>query len=190
MRVLTLCVMQLLAVGAFGQTPAIPGYGPGYGPYVPLITTPQITLQTVSPNPVGARNATYGLVAGARNSTFETIPSGNTSSVFTEPVWYQGGGAPLISEPEVSLHVRDVHRGLYLERREFVERREAGERRREEAKAWTYLASTKETASPVEASAAAKTGRKAARTITNLDVDQENQKTGTVHYDGKTEKLQ
>lgn len=189
MRVFTLCATLLFAGAAFGQTPAIPGYMPGSGPYVPLITTPQITLQTFSPNPVGARNATYGLVAGARNSTFETIPNGNTSSVFTEPVWYQGGGAPLISEPEVSLHVRDVRHGLYGEHREFMERREAAEERHE-ARAWTYIASVEETASPVEASGEAKTVRKATRTITNQDIDLENQKMGTVKYDGKTEKLQ
>jgi hypothetical protein len=192
MRVLTLCAVVLFAGAAVGQTPAIPGYVPGYGPYVPLITTPQISLQTVSPNPVGARNATYGLVAGARNSTFETIPNGNTNSVFTEAVWYQGGGAPLISEPEVSLEVRGIRGGEYLEHHgRVMERGAVGEARAAAAShAWTYFASMEETASPVEASAAAKTGRRATRTITNQDIDLENQKTGTVHYDGQTRKLQ
>jgi hypothetical protein len=58
------------------------------------------------------------------------------------------------------------------------------------ARAWTYFASLEEIASPVEASASARTARKATRTVTNQDVDQENQKTGTVKYNGKTEKLQ
>jgi len=56
--------------------------------------------------------------------------------------------------------------------------------------AWTYFSSLEETSSPVDASASAKTGRKATRTITNQDIDQENQKTGTVKYDGKNEKIQ
>jgi hypothetical protein len=186
MRVFALCAMLLLACVAFAQTPV---YGPVYGPYVPLVTTPQISLQTVSPNAVGARNATYGLVAGARNATSDVVNNGNTSSSFTEPVWYQGGGAPLISEPEVSLHVRDVRGGHMMhmpmmmmgEHEHMAEHATAG--------AWTYLAG-EELPSAVEAAGAAKNARKATRTITNQDVDAENQKTGTVKYDGKTEKIQ
>lgn len=92
----------------------------------------------------------------------------------------------MISEPEVALHVRGVHGG-YMEHREMRrgEEHEAGT-----SHAWTYFASLEEVSSPVEAASSAKTGRKATRTITNQDIDQENQKTGTVKYDGKTEKLQ
>jgi hypothetical protein len=36
----------------------------------------------------------------------------------------------------------------------------------------------------------AKSARHAARTITNQDVEQVNQKNGSVKYDGKTEKIQ
>jgi len=186
MRVFALCAMLLLACVAFAQTPV---YGPVYGPYVPLVTTPQVSLETVSPNPVGARNATYGLIAGVRNATSEIVNGDNTSSSFTEPVWYQGGGAQLISEPEVSLHVRGVHGGHMMmphipmmgEHGHMEEHASAG--------AWTYLAG-EEMASPVEAAGAAKTARKATRTITNQDIDAENQKTGTVKYNGKTEKIQ
>lgn len=185
MRVFALCAMLLFACVAFAQTPV---YGPVYGPYVPLITTPQISFETVSPNPVGARNATYGLVAGARNATSEVVNSGNTSSSFTEPVWYQGGGAPLISEPEVSLHVRDV-RGGHMMMQHMEMMREHGHAAEHAAGAWTYLAG-EELPSAVEAAATAKTARKATRTITNQDIDAENQKTGTVKYDGKTEKIQ
>jgi len=186
MRVITLCATLLFAGVAFGQRPA-QVYGPAYGPHVPLITTPQVSLETVSPNAVGARNATYGLAAGARNCTLSMI-NGNTSSSFTEPVWYQGGGAPLVSEPEISLHVRPV-RGGYAEHREREMEGGAG-RTAGTARAWTYFASLEEVSSPVEAAASAKTVRKATRTITNSDVDAENQKTGTVKYNGKTEKLQ
>ncbi len=111
---------------------------------------------------------------------------GNTSSVYTEAVWYSGGGAPLISSPAVSLEVRplhhpEMHGGMRMEREH--ERTEAGPRN------WTYFAASNETSSPVEASMAAKGGRKATRTITNDDIDKENQKTGMVKYDGKTEEI-
>jgi hypothetical protein len=43
--------------------------------------------------------------------------------------------------------------------------------RGEEHQAWTYYAGTAATASPVTASANAKSGRKAARTYTNADVE-------------------
>jgi len=55
-------------------------------------------------------------------------------------------------------------------------------------KAWTYFGA-EEVTPAAEASASAKTGKRATRTITNQDIDQENQKTGTVKYDGKTETI-
>ena len=62
-------VVFLMTVAAFGQQPfPHPTNGAcfyGCGPYIPLITTPEVSLQTVSPNPVGASNATAGLIAGA-----------------------------------------------------------------------------------------------------------------------------
>src|SRR5450631_3498843 len=103
---LVLMAVVLMAVAAFGQQPPTPhptynGCLYGCGPYVPLVSTPMVSLQTVSPNPVGATNATTGLIAGATNSTLSQI-QGSTSSVYTLPVWYQGGGAPLLT-PEVDL---------------------------------------------------------------------------------------
>ena len=179
----TICASVLLSALAFGQMPNRQGGAYGYGPYVPLITAPQISLQTVSPSPVGATNATSGLLAGARNSTLSMI-DGNTSSEYTQPVWYSGGGAPIISTPEVSLNPRPLH-GAHVRMEEPG--RERAEARSE---AWTYFASNEETSSPVEAAGAAKTGKRATRTITNQDVDNENQKNGTVKYDSKTEKIQ
>lgn len=183
MRVLILLCVTAMCTAAFGQAPAGPRYQYGYGPFVPLVTTPQVSLQTVSPNPVGASNATYGLVAGARNSTL-SIVNGNTSSVYTEPVWYAGGGAPLISEPEVSIHPRPVHGGhMMMHPEDHAQHAETARGQ------WQYISSF-EASSPVEAAASAKSGHKAGRTITNDDINQENQKTGTVKYDGKTEKIQ
>ena len=158
MRLFTVvCAMLLFSGLAFGQRPVVrayPDYG-YYGPYVPMVTTPQISLEQVSP----------------------------------KPVWYSGGGAPYVSSPEVSLSVRDVRgRGMALpgEMREREEPARAGAGRR----AWTYFASAEETSSAAQAAQEAKTGKPATRTITNTDIDQENQKTGTVKYDGKTEKLE
>jgi len=179
----TICASLILSAVAFGQMPERQGGAYGYGPYVPLITTPEISLQAVSSSPVGARNATSGLLAGARNSTLSMI-NGNTSSEYTQPVWYSGGGSPVIATPEVSLNPRPLRGGRIRMEEPRRERAEAAPR------AWTYFASTEETSSPVEAAGAAKTGKRATRTITNQDVENENQKNGTVKYDSKTEKIQ
>src|SRR6202050_5986571 len=99
---LILVAVVLMAAAAFGQS-SFPYSGAcfyGCGPYVPRLTTPEISLQQYSPNPVGARNATTGLIAGATNSTLSQI-QGSTSSVSTVAVWYQGG-APIIT-PQVDL---------------------------------------------------------------------------------------
>jgi len=191
MRLFTVvCAMLLFSGLAFGQGSVdrvYPGYY-GWGPYVPMVTTPEISLQQVSPNPVGARNATYGLEAGARNSTLSQM-EGNTRSTFSQPVWYSGGGAPYVSSPEISLTVRDV-RGRGMFRRGEMREREEHARAEARPGAWTYIASVEETSSAATVAQEAKTGKRATRTITNADIDQENQKTGTVKYDGKTEKLQ
>ena len=183
-RVPVLCAALLVSSLALAQ---VPGYE-RTGPYVPLITTPSISLQTFSTAPVGARNATAGLMAGARNSTL-SMNDGNTSSVYTEALWYSGGGAPIISSPAVSLAVRPMHHAamhggmsMSMPMRDH-ERAEAGPRN------WTYFAAANETSSPVEASMAARSGKKASRTITNDDIDKANQKTGMVKYDGKTEQI-
>jgi hypothetical protein len=188
MRVFTaLCASLALSAMAFGQ---MPGHGPVapyvHEPYVPMVTTPEVSLQTISPSPAGASNATYGLLAGARNSTLSMI-NGNTSSNYTEAVWYTGGDAPLMSVPEVSLEPRFLHGGhIRMPQREEFRREHAEEAPRQ----WTYFASNEETAGAVEAATAARSGKKATRTITNQDVENENQKNGTVKYDSKTEKIQ
>jgi hypothetical protein len=159
----------------------------GCAPYVPLITTPSLSFQTVSPSPVGARNATGGLVAGATNSTLSEV-NGNTSSDFTVPVWYSGGGAPLVA-PAVNSPVGSMH--MNSMRHEYRERngRAPHEREREATtRSWVYLASAEPGASPLEA--AAKGAHPAKKSYTNSDVLQQNDKNGYVHYDSKTEKIQ
>ncbi len=195
-----------LAPAAFGQQPVPRPYGGcfyyGCGPFIPMVTTPQISLQQFSPNPVGATNATTGLIAGATNSTLSQI-QGSTSSVYTVGVWYQGGGAALIT-PAVNLwpetlgrEGRPMREAMREERapearphevypretrsREEHFREEHGPRHAEEARGeWTYF----------NAPAAAESGfRKAAHTYGNGDVTRQNDKNGAVKYDGKTEKM-
>ena len=211
---LVLMAAVLMAVAAFGQRPfPPPTYEScvyGCGPFIPLLTTPEISLQQVSPNPVGASNATTGLIAGATNATLSQI-QGSTSSVYTVPVWYQGG-APLIT-PEVLLYPEAIgreghpmHVGMREERRheEVGEERrheerghvehshaershaEAEEEKREEARArWTFLTGP----SPAAAANESKGVREAGHVYTNDDVTRQNDKNGTVKYDGKTEKI-
>src|SRR6202795_4862250 len=97
---LILMAVVLLAVAACGEQPfPHPGYSScfyGCGPFVPLLTTPEVSLEQFSPNPVGASNATTGLIAGATNSTRSQI-QGSKTSVYTIPAWYQGGRPPLIT---------------------------------------------------------------------------------------------
>jgi len=182
---IVLCAAALLSCAAVGQVaPAVSVYD-GYGaPYIPRLTTPEVSLETVSAAPVGASNATYGLTAGATNATLSNV-TGNLGGVYTQPVWYAGGTTPLISSPAVQLSVPavQVHNMGRMEREREHERGEAA------PKAWIYYASEEETSSAVDASTAARSQRHAARTITNQDVDQENHKNGFVKYDGKTEQI-
>ena len=193
MRLFSLtCATVLSSAIALAQTPMVRpyagGYGYGaYGPFVPLVTTPEISLETGAPAPVGASNATHGLVAGATNATL-SIVTGNTSSVYTLPVWYSGGRAPMISSPEVSLQTRQISgREFSPEERQREERTAQPERGKA---VWTYYASSAESASAAEAAQGAKTtARPAPRTYTNQDVERQNEKNGTVKYDGKTEQI-
>lgn len=180
MRLLTSLFAVLLFSGVV--LAQVPVYPYGYGPYIPRVTTPQITLQTASPTPVGASNATHGLTAGARNSTFETMGDG-APATYTEPVWYTGGGAPRMSS-EISLYPRPAH-GQHEMHTMMEERHEA---HAEAPRQWTYFGAS-ETEAPINTSAGKSTPH-ATRVITNDDIDRANQNTGNVKYDGKTEKLQ
>jgi len=197
-----LCVVVLLAVAAFGQQPVPGPYGCFYGcgPFIPRLTTPEISLQQFSPNPVGATSATTGLIAGATSSTLSQI-QGSTSSVYTVAVWYEGGTS-LISRqvhvwPEtVGREGRVVHEAMHdgmVERREPEARPDEGRLRetrlrdrrseeraeerggRAEARAdWTFFAGPAQNAGHVYG---------------NDDVTRQNGKNGAVKFGGKTEKM-
>ncbi len=107
---LALAALVLMAAAAFGQPPfPVPGacvYG--CGPYVPRLTTPEMHFQQFSPNPVGATNATTGLIAGATNSTLSQI-NGSTSSVYSVAVWDRGGDAPFMTR-DINLEPEQINR--------------------------------------------------------------------------------
>jgi hypothetical protein len=210
-----LAAVVLLAVAAFGQQPKpYDGcvYAYGCGPSIPLAVTPEISLQQFSPNPVGATNATTGLIAGATNSTLSEI-EGSTSSVYTVSVWYQGG-APLITSavhlsPEmIGREGHIMHQGMHDAMFEQHRREEGpaefrheghpreGHMREEQAREdhhaeeargeWTYFTGSENT---TESTSVVKDYKKAARTYNNDDVTRQNEKNGAVHYDSKTEKI-
>ncbi len=173
MRAFTVGIVVLafstLALGQAGAR-GVPGFCSNCGPYVPLISTPNLGFETISPSPVGASNATGGLHAGARNSTLQVIDS-NPDAVHTQVVWYSGGGSPLMSpavripRPE-PMGMMGMHGGP-----------EHMEHRGEEAhQSWTYYAGREQAGSAVEAAAAAKGFKKAARTYTNDDINRVAQK--------------
>jgi hypothetical protein len=186
MRILiALCAAAFFSCAAVGQVvPANVGYDGCGAPYIPRLTTPEVSLQTVSAAPVGASNATYGLTAGASNGTLSNV-TGNVGGTYTQPVWYAGGTTPLVSSPAVELSVPLVR----MHNMERMEREREHERAEAQGRPWVYYASTEETSSAVDASTAARSGRHATRTITNQDVDQQNSKNGMVKYDGKTEQI-
>jgi len=186
MRTFTvLCSILLLSALAFSQNVIVGGYrggSYGWGPYVPMLTTPQLSLNLVSPNPVGATNATGGLFAGATNSTLSQV-SGEIDAVYTMPVWLSGGGTPLIS-PTVNAPFGGM-------RMEHMEGRERMSGQHEAAEGgWAYFSSAEYRGSSVEAASAAKGIRRAARTYSNEDVSRQNQRNGFVKHDGRTLKIQ
>ena len=193
---LLLMAVVLMAIAAFGQAPYPGACFYGCGPYVPRLTTPEISLQQFSPNPVGASNATTGLIAGATNSTLSQV-QGSTSSVYTVAVWLQGGDAALITR-DISLAPERINREGHPVREAMREARpleprppqersrevrsretrsseEQGPRHSEEVRGdWSYFSGPERTAAHV---------------YNNGDVTRQNDKNGTVKYDDKTEKI-
>jgi hypothetical protein len=171
-----LCLLLLLCGLTVAQNTVIggtasnwfPGYGVYAAPFVPLVTTPSVTLTTVSPSPVGASNATWGNVAGATNATLSDEFIGEPPvGVFTQPVWYGPSAAAQASEP--------MHGHMYGKK---------------EQGGATFIAGASEGSWSVAQLMTGSTSvRKASRTYSNQDVDRMNQGTGTVKYRGKTERI-
>lgn len=186
--------LSTLLLCAFGSGQAseraLPGYCPyGCGPYVPMITTPSLSLQTVSPNPAGASNATSGLVAGATNSTLSEI-NGNTDSVYTVPVWYSGGGMPLVSPATNSLVGSMRMNAARPERREQFDHIQHEGEHEGATQSWIYYASAGQGPKSLGAASAAKGVHPTKKSYTNDDVQRQNANNGVVKWDSKSEKIQ
>jgi len=107
-----LIALSVLALCGFAtaQVTVISGYAsnwaPGYSvyqtpgayaaPFVPLVTTPSVSIETGMPTQIGASNATTGNVAGATNST----PG---YSIYQTPGAYAAPFVPLVTTPSVSI---------------------------------------------------------------------------------------
>jgi hypothetical protein len=174
MRTLTVGIVVLaLSAFALGQAGArgVPGFCTNCGPYIPLISTPNVGFETVSPSPVGATNATGGLHAGARNSTLSMV-DGNPDAVHTQVVWYSGGGSPLVS-PAVRLpRPEPMGMGMHAGP-EHMEHGHGAEERQN----WTYYASSAQGGNAAQMALSARaSSKKAVRTYTNDDVNRVAQK--------------
>jgi hypothetical protein len=176
----TLCMILLLSGLAAAQATVIGGtasnWAPAYGvyaaPFVPLVTTPSVTLATVSPSAVGASNATFGNVAGATNATLSYVsqpPAGPYTQAiwspsYTQPTWLGLSAAetPAESAPEGRL----AHRARAFD---------------------VGVASWQSSQSVTNLMASG--AKKASRTYSQQDIDQVNQKNGTVKYRRRTEHM-
>jgi hypothetical protein len=186
MRLVSLCCTLLMLCGmAAGQATIIGGYGsnwaPAYGvyaaPFVPLVTTPEVTLSTASPWSAGASNTAFGLVAGATNSTLSGEFVGEPpAGVYTQPVWYGQTQAEFEPPPFYgpALPPHPMH----------------APRQPQKEQAFDFISTprgSRESAAVLMAEAGP--ARKASRTYTNQDADRMNQSNGTVKYRGKTEHI-
>jgi len=150
----------------------VPAYGVYAAPFVPLVTTPSVTLATVSPSAAGASNATFGNVAGATDATLSMMSqppaSAYTQAIwsppYTQPTWFGPSEMPAESTSEG----RPSHRDRAFD---------------------VGVASWQSSESVTHLMANSTGAKKAVRTYSNQDVDQVNQKNGTVKYGGKTEHL-
>jgi hypothetical protein len=174
--VLLLCGFAAAQATVIGGTASnwVPSYGVYAAPFVPLVTTPSVSLATVSPDPVGASNATWGNVAGATNATL-SIVNQPPVGVYTQPVWYgpsEPASTVVVAEPAHPHHeMMEMHGGHHME----------GHRN------FDYIAGYQ--SDGIAAMAKSSSPKKAGKTYTNDDIDRMNQSTGQVKYKGKTEQM-
>lgn len=180
-KLVLMCALVVLVGAAFGQVTIVSGYATNQGwggyypapPFVPLVTTPIVTLDTVSPSAAGASNATSGMVAGATNATLSMVQPPLTP-VYTVPVW---SGYEVIA-PGIAPPAGPVP--------------EAAPQQPAPQTAAARHLEVGVASSEVEVAPSAKIPRQhehAVRVYTNADIDRINQQNGTVKYDGKTLKI-
>jgi hypothetical protein len=183
MRFSSMCCAFLMLCGwAAGQVTVVgghaanwvPAYGIYAGPFVPLVTTPEMTLSTVSPWSAGASNRAFGMVAGATNSTLSPEFVGETpTGPYAQPVWY--------GEPPQTGFAPPMHRGRAGEQREMHHERS------QEEQTFDFVSTPRESREAAATFLAERgPAKRASRSYTNQDVERMNQSNGTVKYDGKS----
>ena len=176
-QLLIFCFAIILPALVAGQATVISGYtvnwvppGNYAQPFVPLVSTPSMSFESVSPSPVGATNATAGNVAGATNATLSVSPAG-----------------PVVQyPPSLALGLEN----LPIESGAEVEARTEATPSAESRPLELGLASFQDTYGVAQLAASSRARQQAKRLYTNLDVDRMNQTTGMVKYEGKTERLE
>ena len=182
-QVLLICMTILLVGSAFGQVTMLSGYvtNQGWGgyypapPFVPLVTTPTVTLDTVSPSAAGASNATWGMMAGAANATLSMVQP-SVTPVYTVPVWsgYDVAGpvAPAVAPAGIE---QTAPAQVPAQQTAAAHHLEVG------------IASSESNVASY--ARIPKQHEHAARVYTNADIDRINQQNGTFKYDGKSGRI-
>ena len=184
MRQLTIfCMAMMLPALTAGQATVISGYAQNWAPpgvyaepFVPLLSTPSISFENVSPSPVGASNATAGNVAGATNATLSALPAEPVEQ-FPPPVMFGPSNLSIESPSEAESRVETASRG---------EAAPSAETRPVELGA----ASFQDSYGVAQLAAGLRARQGAKRLYSNLDIERVNQMTGMVKYEGKTEHLE
>jgi hypothetical protein len=176
-------VAIILPALATGQATVTSGYAvnwipPGVyaEPFVPLVSTPSMSFENVSPSPVGASNATAGDVAGATNATLSVFPAG-----------------PVVQHPPsltLGLENLPIESGAEVEARVEAESRGEATAGAETRPLELGVASFQDSYGVAQLAASSRARQQAKKLYTNLDVERMNQMTGMVKYEGKTERLE
>jgi hypothetical protein len=178
MRQLTIfCFAIILPALAAGQATVISGYAVNWAPpgtyaqpFIPLVSTPSMSFENVSPSPVGASNATSGNVAGATNATLSVLPAGPVEQF----------------PPSLALAPANSS----IEPRAEAESRGEAAPSAETRPLELGVASFQDSYGVAQLAASSRARHEAKRLYTNLDVERMNQMTGIVKYEGKTERLE
>jgi hypothetical protein len=178
MRGLLIAFSLLALCGlASAQVTVISGYAsnwvPGYSvyqtpgayaaPFVPLVTTPSVSIETGLPTQIGASNATAGNVAGATNSTISIVAPNMSAAPGVQ------------STPELAPRSQS----------------EPGTQNAAvSTSGFEFGAASFEGSIGASQLFASRQQQRPARTITNDDIARLNQQNGTVQFRGKTEKIE
>ena len=182
-QLLIFCLAIILPALAAGQATVISGYtvnwvppGTYAQPFVPLLSTPSMSFESISPSPVGATNATAGNVAGATNATLSVSPAG-----------------PVVQYPPslaLGLENSSIESGAEPEARTEAESRGEATASAETRPLELGVASFQDSYGVAQLAASSRARQQAKKLYTNLDVERMNQMTGMVKYEGKTERLE